>query len=135
MTFWIVSAVYAIMLAAFLTLDLLWLGIAARGFYTRHLGRFFAEKVKWPAAFAFYFLFVAGLLIFAVAPAVALQSPLRAALLGSLYGLFTYATYDLTNLATLKDWPIPIVVVDIGWGMVLSGLVALAGYVAAAWII
>jgi uncharacterized membrane protein len=131
MPFWVVGAVYTIMLAVFLVLDLAWLGIAARGFYTRHLGRFFAEKVKWPAAFVFYFLFVAGMLIFAVDPAVAVQSPLRAAVLGSLYGLFTYATYDLTNLATLRDWPLPVVVVDIGWGVVLSGLVAVAGYAAA----
>lgn len=135
MPFWVLSAVYTIMLAVFLAVDLVWLGIAARGFYTRHLGRFFAEKVKWPAAFVFYLLFVAGMLIFAVDPAVAVQSPLRAAVLGSLYGLFTYATYDLTNLATLKEWPMPVVVVDIGWGMVLSGLVSTAGYVAATWII
>ncbi|MCU0560115.1 MAG: DUF2177 family protein [Desulfobacterales bacterium] len=134
MPFWVVSAVYAVMLAVFLAVDLVWLGVAARGFYQRHLGRFFAAKVNWPAAFVFYFLFVAGMLIFAVEPAVAVQSPLRAAVLGALYGLFTYATYDLTNLATLKDWPMPVVVVDIMWGVVLSGLVSVAGYTAATWI-
>ncbi len=132
MSYTTISAVYAIMLAAFLAVDLAWLGIAARGFYTRHLGRFFADKVKWPAAFVFYLLFVAGMLIFAVDPALDHRSLARAAVLGALYGLFTYATYDLTNLATLKDWPLPIVVVDIGWGMVLSALVSVAGYLAAA---
>lgn len=132
MSYTIISAVYAIMLATFLAVDLAWLGIAARGFYTKHLGRFFADKVKWPAAFVFYLLFVAGMLIFAVEPALAHRSLARAAVLGALYGLFTYATYDLTNLATLKDWPLPIVVVDIGWGMVLSALVSVAGYLAAA---
>lgn len=132
MPFSIMIAVYALMLAVFLAVDLIWLGIAAKRFYTKHLGRFFAEKVKWPAAFVFYLLFVAGILIFAVDPALADRSLIRAAVLGSLYGLFTYATYDLTNLATLKGWPMPIVVVDIAWGMVLSGLVSVAGYLAAA---
>ncbi len=132
MPFSIAIAVYAVMLAVFLAVDLAWLGIAARGFYTRHLGRFFADKVKWPAAFVFYFLFVAGMLVFAVAPAIADRSLMRAAGLGTLYGLFTYATYDLTNLATLKDWPMRIVVVDIAWGMLLSALVSVAGYLAAA---
>ncbi len=120
MSFSIMIAVYAIMLAVFLAVDLIWLGIAARGFYNRHLGRFFADKVKWSAAFVFYLLFVAGMLIFAVHPAIAHASLMRAAVLGSLYGLFTYATYDLTNLATLKDWPMPIVIVDIVWGIVQS---------------
>ncbi len=122
---------YVIMLAVFLALDLVWLGVVARGFYTRHLGRFFADKVKWSAAIVFYGLFVAGMLIFAVEPALDRHSLLRATLFGSLYGLFTYATYDLTNLATLKDWPVAIVVVDMLWGVVLSGTVSLAGYIAA----
>ena len=131
MPFKLMLVVYAIMLAVFLAVDLVWLGIAARGFYRRHLGRFFADRINWPAAFIFYFLFVAGMLLFAVEPALAHRSLIRAAVLGSLYGLFTYATYDLTNLATLKEWPMPIVVVDIGWGMALSGLVSVAGYLAA----
>jgi len=71
------------------------------------------------------------MMIFAVQPALEQNSLSRALALGTLYGLFTYATYDLTNLATLKDWPVPIVVVDILWGMILSGLVSATGFLAA----
>ncbi|MCU0539998.1 MAG: DUF2177 family protein [Desulfobacterales bacterium] len=127
----LIVPLYAIMLAIFLALDLAWLGGVARGFYTRHLDRFFSDKVKWPAAFVFYAIFVAGLLVFAVDPALDRASLARAAVFGSLYGLCTYATYDLTNLATLKEWPLAIVVVDMVWGVSLSGTVAAAGYIAA----
>jgi uncharacterized membrane protein len=122
---------YFIMLGVFLAVDLLWLGVVAKRFYFKHLGRFFADRINWTAAVAFYVLFLVGMTIFAVQPAVAENSPTRALSWGILYGLFTYATYDLTNLATLKGWPLPIVVVDIIWGMFLSGIVSVAGFLAA----
>lgn len=127
----LVGMTYAAMLVVFLAIDLLWLGVIARRFYLSHLGRFFAERVNWAAAFVFYLLFLAGMMIFAVQPALEQNSLSRALVLGALYGLFTYATYDLTNLATLKEWPVPIVVVDILWGMILSGLVSATGFLAA----
>ena len=80
------------------------------------------------AATLFCLVFVAGVVIFAVAPALASQNAWRALLLGALFGLFTYGTYDMTNLATLKGWPIKVVIVDIVWGSVLTGAAALAGY-------
>lgn len=125
---------YLATLAIFLVIDLIWLGLVARGFYQKHLGGLMAEQVNWGAAFLFYLLFVAGVLIFAVVPALARQSALYAVFYGALFGLFTYATYDLTNLATLKGWPAAIVWVDIAWGIVLSGSVSGFGYLAGRWI-
>jgi uncharacterized membrane protein len=131
MTASVLGMTYGMMLVVFLAVDLLWLGVVARRFYLNHLGRFLAEQVNWAAAFVFYLLFLAGMMIFAVQPALEQNSLSRALALGALYGLFTYATYDLTNLATLKEWPVPIVVVDILWGMILSGLVSATGFLAA----
>ncbi|MCU0601151.1 MAG: DUF2177 family protein [Desulfobacterales bacterium] len=126
-----VLTTYFLALFVFLVLDLLWLGILARHFYMKHLEKLFADKVKWPAAGLFYLLFMAGMMIFAVHPAVAQGSFSAALVRGALYGLCTYATYDLTNLATLREWPIPIVVVDIFWGMGLSATVSVIGFWAA----
>ena len=114
--------------------DLLWLGIIAKNLYQKYLGDFLSDKVNWTAAFIFYLLYVAGILIFAVYPAVNKGSVLNAILLGALFGIITYATYDLTNLATLKGWPLPIVFIDILWGAVLSSIVSFAGYYIVKWI-
>jgi uncharacterized membrane protein len=122
------------MAAVFLALDLIWLGLIAKNFYQKHLGRFFSDKVNWKAALIFYFLFILGAMIFAVYPALTQDSVMRAIIFGVLFGLFTYATYDLTNLATLKDWPVPIVIVDIIWGMVLCGTVSGFGFGVAKWL-
>jgi len=127
----VIIKTYLIAFLVFLVIDLLWLGVIAKRFYFRHLEPFFAEKINWPAAFIFYLLFVAGILIFAVMPAIEKQSLQRAIVYGALFGFFTYASYDLTNLATLRNWPIIIVIVDILWGTVLCAAVATAGYLAA----
>ncbi|MDH3774288.1 MAG: DUF2177 family protein, partial [Deltaproteobacteria bacterium] len=87
--------------------------------------------VNWTAASIFYSLYILGIMIFAILPGISSASLARTVILGVLYGLFTYATYDLTNLATLKDWPVKIVVVDILWGMVLCGLVSAGGFLVA----
>jgi uncharacterized membrane protein len=119
---------YVLMAVFFLTVDLLWLGVIAKNFYQNQLGRFFSDRVNWTAAIVFYLLFLIGIMIFVVYPAVAQDSLVRAIVLGVLFGFFTYATYDLTNLATLKDWPMPVVIVDILWGMVLCGAVSAVGF-------
>jgi uncharacterized membrane protein len=121
-------------LVVFLLIDMLWLVVIARTFYREQIGFLMRSNVNWIPAILFYLLFVAGLLIFAVAPAFEGQSLPRAAVLGGLFGLFCYSTYDLTNYATLKDWPLTIVVVDIVWGMALSAIVASAGYLIAGWL-
>jgi len=119
---------YVLTFAAFFAIDLVWLGVVAKNFYRAQLGHLMADKVNWPAAIIFYLLFVLGVMIFAVYPGVAKSSLKYALLFGALFGFFAYATYDLTNLATLKDWPLTMVVVDIIWGSVLACVVAGAGY-------
>jgi uncharacterized membrane protein len=125
---------YALTLLVFLAVDLLWLGVLARGFYQTHLGPLLAPAVNWPAALLFYLLYVVGILVFAVLPGLAKDSLAVAAGWGALFGFFTYATYDLTNLATLKDWPLRVVVVDILWGVVLCTVVASAGFFLGRWL-
>jgi uncharacterized membrane protein len=115
----------------FFAVDMVWLGVVARGFYKKHLGGMLADRVTWPAAIVFYLMFIAGILLFVVYPAIVKGSLGRAVLLGCLFGLITYATYDLTNLATLKGFPVVVAVVDMAWGTVLTGVVATAGYLVA----
>ena len=123
-----IVVLYVIATAIFLACDLVWLGLVARGFYQRHLGYLMRNPVNWAAALVFYLLFVVGLLIFAIKPALEAQNPLRALLYGALFGFFTYATYDLTNLATVRDWPLIVTVADLSWGVVLCSIVACATY-------
>lgn len=116
---------YLIVLVVFFAVDLVWLGVVAKDFYAKHLGHLMAKSVNWPAALIFYLIFILGLLVFVIQPALAEGSLLKALGMAALFGLVTYATYDLTNLATLKDWPILITVVDLTWGTALSTLVTL----------
>jgi len=116
--------VYFLTLAVFFLIDMVWLGVVAKSFYRRHLGYLMGPKVVWPAAVLFYLLFIAGLLVFAVRPALVAAAPLKALFLGAFLGLLAYATYDLTNLATIKDWPVIVTAVDLVWGAVLGGLVS-----------
>ena len=122
---------YLVTAIFFFAIDIIWLGLIAKKFYNKHLGRFFRERVNWTAASIFYSLYILGIMIFAILPGINNGSLSRTVILGVLYGLFTYATYDLTNLATLKDWPLKVVVVDILWGMVLCGLVSAGGFLVA----
>jgi uncharacterized membrane protein len=121
---------YVSALVAFLAIDLIWLGIVARGFYRRQIGFLLADQVNWWAALGFYLLFVAGVLVFAVGPALEARSPRKALLLGGFFGLVAYATYDLTNLATLKGWPLIVTLVDLAWGTLLAAAVSGIGYLA-----
>jgi uncharacterized membrane protein len=116
---------YFITLAVFFAIDMIWLGVVAKGFYRRQLGYLMTPQVKWAAAILFYLLFIVGLLVFAVRPALLGGRPLTALGLGALLGLISYATYDLTNLATIKDWPLLVTVIDLIWGTVLGGSVSL----------
>ena len=115
---------YLVALPIFFIIDMFWLGVVAKGFYRKHLGYLMTPRVNWPAAIIFYLTFIAGVLIFVVIPARNADSLWTAVVLGVLFGFFTYATYDLTNLATVKDWPLVVTIVDLCWGMVLSGSVA-----------
>jgi len=115
---------YLITLAVFFLIDMVWLGVVAKGFYRRHLGSMLSPNVNWTAAILFYLLFIVGLLVFAIRPALVGGEPLKALFLGALLGLISYATYDLSNLATLKDWPLVVTIVDLVWGTVLGGAVS-----------
>lgn len=119
---------YAIALPIFFAIDMLWLGLVAKNFYKNQIGLLMKPDINWVAAIIFYLLFVVGLVIFVITPAVEKGLWLNALLFGALFGLITYATYDLTNLATLKDWPILITLVDMTWGATLGALVSLITY-------
>lgn len=119
----------------FFVIDILWLGVIARGFYRRQLGFILSPQVNWAAAVIFYLIYIAGILFFAVRPAITTNSWRQAAVLGALFGLFTYATYDLTNLATIKDWPMLIVIIDILWGISLCTLVSTISFAISKWLI
>lgn len=128
------AKLYLLTAVAFFVIDMLWLGVVARDFYQTNLGPWLAPDVNWWAAGIFYAIFIAGILIFAVVPALTADSVAQALLFGALFGFFTYATYELTNLATLARWPVKVVVVDILWGAVLSASVAAAGFYAGKWL-
>lgn len=124
-------AAYAGSALLFFTLDFLWLGFLAIGFYRSEIGQLLLERPNFIAAGAFYLFYVAGIVGFAVLPALNAQSWLWALLAGVALGLIAYGTYDMTNLATLKGWSWKVSLVDMLWGGALSGLAALAGYWAA----
>lgn len=112
---------YFLSLIPFLALDFLWLGLVAPKFYQSQIGHLMAEDISFIAASLFYLLFVGGLVYFVIEPSsdtVNLKDVLRR---GAFFGLVSYATYDLTNLATLRDWPILLSLVDMAWGATLSG--------------
>jgi len=123
-----VVVTYFGMTVVFFAIDMLWLGVVAKGFYQRQLGGLLAERVNWGAAFVFYLVYLGGILLFAVLPALEKGSLGRAALLGFLFGFIAYATYDLTNLATLRGFPVVVAIVDLAWGGVLTTAVAAAGF-------
>ena len=126
---------YLLTIPIFFVIDLIWLGVVAKSFYQKNLKYILSPNVNWTAAIIFYLIYIAGILIFAVLPAVAKDSLRHAAVWGALFGFFTYATYDLTNLALLKDWPIVIVIVDILWGVVLCSAVATLSFFVAKWLL
>lgn len=112
---------------AFLLIDMIWLGTVATTFYRSQIG-FLLGPVNWGAAVIFYLLYIVGIIVFAVHPALEADSLGKAILLGALFGFLAYATYDLTNLATLKDWPILVTIVDLIWGTILTSSVAAVSY-------
>jgi len=126
---------YLLTVPVFFIIDLIWLGVVAKSFYQKNLKYILSPNVNWTAAIIFYLIYIAGILIFAVLPGVAKDSLRHAAVWGALFGFFTYATYDLTNLALLKDWPIIIVFVDILWGVVLCSTVATLSFFVAKWLL
>lgn len=118
-------------LPVFIVIDMVWLGLVAKSFYKKHLGFLMRPDVQWPAAAAFYLLFVAGLVLFVIEPALQRSSWVHAVYRGALFGLICYATYDLTNLATLKGWPVAVTFVDLVWGAALAASVSVITFLVA----
>lgn len=115
---------YVATLVPMLILDAVWLGLVAKQLYSRYLGALMTEQVNWWAAGIFYLLYAFGIYFFIVQPAVASGSVVTALWRGALFGLIAYATYDLTNLATLRNWPIPLTLIDLAWGALITASTA-----------
>ncbi len=116
---------------AFVVLDAIWLGIVAKNFYFTQLAGLLRDKPDLGIAAGFYLVYLAGIVYFAIVPALANGELGRAILNGALLGFFAYMTYDATNLATLKGYPAVLAVVDVTWGTFLTASAAGAGYIAA----
>ncbi len=119
---------FAIALPVFFAIDMIWLGLVAKDFYRAQIGTLMKSDINWTAAIIFYLIFIAGLIVFVIAPAVEKGSWMHALLFGALFGLVCYATYDLTNLAVAKDWPLLVTIVDLVWGAVLASSVSVVTY-------
>ncbi|MBS4043410.1 MAG: DUF2177 family protein [Chitinophagaceae bacterium] len=115
---------YGIALIIFFAIDMLWLGFIAKNFYKEQIGFLMKENVNWTAAIIFYLLFIVGLVLFVIKPSIELESWKHALFMGALFGFITYATYDLTNLATLKDWPLLVTIIDLIWGAFIAASVS-----------
>jgi len=119
---------YLLALSLFFAFDMAWLGLVAKNFYRQQIGFLLKDNINWPAALVFYALFVFGLVHFVIAPGIEKRSLFGVLKNGALFGLVTYAAYDLTNLATTKDWPLAVTLVDLAWGAVLGAAVSALTY-------
>ena len=125
------AAAYGVTAIVFLAIDAVWLTLTADRLYKPNLSKLLAAQFSLAPAALFYVLYIAGILIFAVTPAFKSGQWTTAALYGALFGFFAYATYDLTNQATLKDWPVIVTIADLCWGTILTAVAASCGYLAA----
>lgn len=123
-------AAYIATAAVMIAVDLVWLGLIAKPLYQQGIGHLMADKPNIPIALIFYALYAAGLMVFAVTPGQSAQGWSRALMVGALFGFFAYATYDLTNLSTLKEWPVGLSLMDMAWGALVSGVSSAAGKLA-----
>ncbi|KPJ85659.1 hypothetical protein AMJ57_02165 [Parcubacteria bacterium SG8_24] len=120
--------VYVVSVPIFFAIDLVWLGVVAKGIYGKYMGHLMRPTPNWAAAVTFYLIFIVGLVIFSIYPALKNSSWSYAALYGAMFGFFTYMTFDLTNLAVLKGYPWQIAIIDIVWGIALSFSVSALSY-------
>lgn len=119
---------YLIALPLFFAIDMVWLGVVAKNFYARQIGFLMKGNFNWLAVIILYILLIAGLVVFVISPAVHAHSWKIALGLGAFFGFVTYATYDLTNLATINNWPLPMTIIDILWGTIISAVVSFLTY-------
>lgn len=119
---------YLTTLPIFLIADFIWLSLIAKNFYQKHLGFLLSGGFRIVPAIIFYALFVFGITVFVIAPSIEKKSLMNALLLGGLFGLIAYATYDLTNMSTIKEWPLIVTLVDLAWGTFVAGFVSVVVY-------
>jgi uncharacterized membrane protein len=127
-------ALYGITTAVFFVIDFVWLSLATPRLYQPYLGELLAPQPRLWVAAGFYLLYVVGILALAVVPGLREGSVVAALWRGALFGFLAYATYDLTNLATIRDWPWQVSAVDMAWGTALNGVVTVAGFYAGRWL-
>jgi uncharacterized membrane protein len=119
--------IYFIALSIFLFIDAIWLGLVAKNFYQKQIGPLMKD-INWVSAFLVYALFILGLVVLVLLPGIKTKTMLEIVMLGGLLGLVCYGVYDLTNLATLKNWTLTVTIVDMAWGLVVGSLVSLFTY-------
>jgi uncharacterized membrane protein len=119
---------YFVALTIFLGIDIIWLTVIAKNLYSKQIGFLLAKNFNLAAASIFYLIFIAGLVIFVIVPSLEKKQLIHAVVMGAFFGLVTYSTYDLTNLATIKHWPISVTIIDLIWGMFISSSVATITY-------
>ena len=124
---------YIVTAIVFLGLDTLWLTQVALGMYRRELGTLLLDKPNLPIAAVFYLLFVVGIVVLAILPALNGGTWINALLLGAVLGLVAYGTYDITNLSTLRNWSLTVTLADLAWGTALTAVSATLGYLAVTW--
>ncbi len=133
-SFW--AKLYLLTIPIFFVIDIIWIGFIAKNFYWGNMGSILksSNEINWPAALVFYMLYIAGIIFFAVSPHLSTGTLSNVLLYGALFGFITYATYDLTNLATLKGFPLKVALVDMVWGTVLGGSVASLSFLIGKWL-
>ena len=119
---------YLITFVIFLAIDFIWLNFVAKNLYATRIGHLLAEKPNLIPALIFYLIFVVGIITFAIIPGYEAKNILKTILLGALFGFLAYSTYDLTNFATMKNWPLSVTIIDIIWGTSVSLITSVAGY-------
>jgi len=128
------ALLYVVSLLVFLGIDFVWLSTMGDRFYRRHLGELMAASPKLGVALMFYLVYVVGVLVLVVFPALDAGSLAKAVLGGALLGLVAYGTYDITNLSTIQGWPAIVAVVDLAWGTTLTAVVSAVGYLVGQWL-
>ena len=124
-----VLAAYGATALTMVLMDVVWLGVIARPLYAQGIGHLMTDQPRWAVAALFYAFYAVGLMVFSVLPQAALPGPWQTALYGALFGLFAYGTYDLTNLITLRGWPVGLSILDTVWGAAASAVSAAVGKV------
>jgi len=119
---------FLVSFVTFLILDAIWLGVISKNFYAKNLSDYLTNDIVWPAAIIFYLLFNIGLIVFVILPAIEENSYITLIIYALLYGLVTFSTYDLTNLATIKNWPVIVTIVDIMYGMFVAVVCSLTTF-------